>query len=263
MLSKKHLLPSVVVLMTADGVLAEPRWLRHETPRSTVYFEEGELSDAERKDFARLVDDGIRDVSALLYPKGLPRTLSEGRITFYVGTPFEISSTRGRTVFLPVARVRNRSAPYLHEIVHVLLPASEPLWLIEGLASYVQSRVSETIGGYDGQVFGRGGNLRIDEEAQRYLGSEGGAAVLPWVGTDGHPPGIYRDRWRVAAPFYVLSHSFTKFLVEKKGLPAVQSLFDEEDAERSWREATGREAEWWKREWLASLGRRTASRPRP
>jgi hypothetical protein len=254
MLLNKHLLPVAIVFLVPDSVFADVRWLRQDTARVTLFFEEGQLSDAQRQEFARLVDQGVRDVGVLLYPGGVPGRLSRVPITFYVGTPFEISSTRGRTVFLPVERVRNRSAPYLHETVHVLLPVSEPLWLIEGFASYVQSRISETMGGYDGQIFGRGGNRRIDEAARRHLRSEGGVAVLPWVGTGGAPPGLFRDRWRVAAPFYVLSHSFSKFLVERMGLPAVMSLFDARDDTASWGAVTGRGAHRWKQEWLESLG---------
>ena len=79
-----------------------------------------------------------------------------------------ISRTWRRTVFLPVERVRQRRAPYLHEAVHALVPVfGRRTWLSEGLAGYLESFVSETRGGYDAHVFTRAGTRGIHAAARR------------------------------------------------------------------------------------------------
>jgi hypothetical protein len=127
------------------------------------------------------------------------------------------------------------------------------MWLGEGFASYVESYVSEHMGGYDGAVFGRGGNRGVDRQARRYLASERGQAVLPYVGGHGSPPDIEWERGRVAAPFYVLSQSFIKYLVEKAGLECLKLAHDSSDVPSAIERSTGRALGRWKADWLAAL----------
>ena len=58
----------------------------------------------------------------------------------------------------------------------------------------------------------------------------------------------------MAAPFYVLSHSFVKYLVEHAGLPAVLELTRAEDVDAALAGATRRGLREWKADWLRSLG---------
>src|SRR5262249_35078972 len=151
--------------MAPEG--AQGEWMRYDTDRATLYVEEGALTPAEAARFARLLDQGIADIESYLRPAA-PDGLREGRIVYRVGPSLPYSMTRGRTVFLMVERVRAEAAPYLHETVHVLVPApNHSPWLSEGFASYVESYVSENIGGYDAHVFSRTGNRGVDAEAAR------------------------------------------------------------------------------------------------
>jgi hypothetical protein len=157
-------------------------------------------------------------------------------------------------VLLPAERVKTDSAPYLHETTHVLMPVrSRSMWLGEGFSSFIQSYVAEHIGGYDGYVFSYGGNANVDRMARRYLASDGGKAVLPYVGGAGSPEQVWQERRQVAAPFYVLSHSFVKYLVEHAGLEAVKGLLRADDVAAELERATRRGVAEWKAEWLASL----------
>jgi hypothetical protein len=162
--------------------------------------------------------------------------------------------TRGRTVSLMLERVRSDSAPYLHETVHVLVPSpNRSVWLREGFASYVESYVSENIGGYDAHVFVKTGNRGVDGEAARWLTREAGRTVLPWVGTPGEPPEMLEERRRVAAPFYVLSQSFAKFLVQRVGLGPLIGVVSARDPEAALARVSGRTVEDWKADWLRTL----------
>ncbi len=225
-----------------------------ETERAVVHFDTEDLPRAKMDEFAALVDRGVRDIEAFLRrgPGGTP--FEARRITFYVSDRVGISRAGRRSVMLPLTRVRRAEAPYLHETTHVLLPGhSETVWLNEGFASYVESWVAENKGGYDAHVFSWAGNGGIDRDAARHLRTGHGQSALDYIGTDGVPRGFYRDRRRVAAPFYVLSQSFVKFLVERTGLHLVVDLFVERDIDRAVRIRTGRSIGEWKSDWLEAL----------
>jgi hypothetical protein len=245
----------IVPLLCAVASPCAAAWTRQDTERAILYFQDGALSAAEQARFARLVDDGIRDIETYLRPAAGARGLRDGRITYRIGDEMPYALTRGTTVFLPVSRVRTSAAPYLHETVHVLVRAPHrSVWLSEGFASYVDGYVVEHLGGYDARVFTRGGNRGVDAEARGWLARDLGRAVLPYVGVSGEPPGMAWDRRRVAAPFYVMSQSFTKFLVERLGLGPVLDAVSSHDPEAALARASGRTLEAWRTEWRASLG---------
>jgi hypothetical protein len=234
--------------------------VRCETERAVVDFDPDGLDAAEREVFARLADRGVSDLEHLLFKASSPRDT----VRFVVSARIDMSRTFGRTVLLPMSRVKSRTAPYLHEAVHALLPSpNHSTWLTEGLACYLESWVAEHVGGYDAHVFTRAGDERIHEAARGYLKSDLGREVLPWVGVPGQPPDLFEDRANVARPFYVLAQSFTKYLVERLGLAAVVGLARGTDPEGALGRATGRDAGAWRADWLSARGpvRPTASLP--
>lgn len=231
--------------------------MRCETDRAVVDYDLEGLSASDQEAFARLADRGIRDLEPLVSgTSGESAPRSRTPVRYVVSARVDMSRTFGRTVLLPLSRVRDRAAPYLHETVHALLPTkSRSTWLTEGLACYLESWVAENKGGYDAHVFTSAGDRRIHDAARLQALSEAGRAVLPWVGAPGEPPKLFEDRRGVARPFYVLSHSFTKYLVEKLGLPAVVDLAREAEPETALRRLTGREATAWRTEWLSAAVR--------
>jgi hypothetical protein len=250
---------SVVLATVASSLFARAQTgsgtrVYHETDRVVLEYVEGELDPGEAAAFLKLAHGGVADIEPLVTP-GLPeRARRRGPIRFVVSSRTPISRTYGRTVVLPLARVRTHSAPYLHEAVHALVPSrGDRVWLSEGLASYLESWVSENRGGYDAHVFTRAGDRGIHEAARRYLSREQGRAVLSWVGGHGQPPLMEEDRSGVARPFYVLAQSLTKHVVDSATLASVVSALvggAEDDLVR----ATGRTDEEWRRDWLRAIG---------
>jgi hypothetical protein len=245
-------------LVAAGYAPAQDARMRIESEHSVLEFRSSELDAAAAQAFARLADDGVVDVEALVRA-GLPEwARREGRVRFVVSGEIDISRTWGRTVVLPLGRVRERRAPYLHETVHALVPSrGDRTWLSEGLACYLESYVAETRRGYDAHVFARAGDSGIHAEARRTLATAAGRAVLPWVGAAGQPPRLDEDRDGVARPFYVLSHSIVKHVVEAAGLAAVvRSLVASDPG--ALEAQTGRGGAAWRESWLAALGARAA-----
>ena len=225
-----------------------------ETERTVLEFHADDLSAAEADVFAALVERGVVDIETLVGPSLPPWARRKDRIRFVVSPRVSISRTYGTTVLLPLERVKTRSAPYLHETAHALVPArGDRVWLSEGLASYLESWVSENRSGYDAHVFTRAGDRGIHRAAQRYLSVGAGRAVLPWVGGHGEPPEMEEDRSGVARPFYVLSQSLTKFLADSASLDAVVRALVEGDAQAIGR-LTPRSEDQWRREWLRAIG---------
>jgi hypothetical protein len=235
---------------SASGAAPVERLARE---RVFLEYERGSLGHAEAGAFADLLDQGVADLEGLLLPALPVSARRAGPLRVIVGSEVPFSRTYGRTVRLPLERVKTRTAPYLHELVHALLPArSGPVWLSEGLACYLESWVSENRGGYDAHVFTPAGDREIHGAARRWLSRAKGRAVLPWVGEPGEPPNLERDRVGVARPFYVLAHSFTKHLVEEVGLERVVRLLADGDG-ATLEHRTGRSASEWRREWLETL----------
>lgn len=228
--------------------------LRYETDRIVLEVDSGSLSAEEAAAFVALADRGVADIESLVGPSLPAWAKRTGRIRFIVTPRAGLSRTYGRTVMLPPERVRSSSAPYLHETVHALVPfRGNRVWLSEGLACYLESWVSENLGGYDAHVFTSAGDRGIHAAALRHLAREAGRAVLPWVGGRGEPPLLEEDRRGVARPFYVLSQSLTKHLVSSTGLgPVMESLLapDKDGILR----ATGRSDAQWKKDWLFAIG---------
>lgn len=263
--AKRSILATVAILLSGAIPLSAQSWMADrqlatdlskngvfiDTPKASYWFDNGVLTWDEMNTFVDLVDRGITDVESYL---GIE--LPPGRkIRYYISYRVDISHSTWRTIYLPMTKVENQTAPYLHETTHVIAPCDYcPMWFSEGLASYVQSYVSEHTGGYDGGIFSRRGNRGIDYDAKRWLASDRGLAVVPFIGVHGAPPRINYDRSNVAAPFYVMAQSFVKFMMQHLTLEQSRAVFVSKDFDAAVQGITGKSPNEWKDLWLAQLG---------
>lgn len=193
------------------------------------------LEEAEVLAFFRKLERGLAvlrpHLGALLDEQEAPKP-----IEVYMSPRVGISHVRfdhPTMVYIPTWRIANRSAPYLHEMVHAMASWSwrHSEWLGEGLANHVATAVEPISGGYHHS------NVTPErtQDVQLHLATPQGQEVLALIGPPGRrgqlPPEtsailnkVLTDRTNYAKPFYALSWSFVDFIVEREGLASMREV---------------------------------------
>jgi hypothetical protein len=209
---------------------------RREGELVVLFTPAGALDDAEEAALLERLDKGIAALREVVGRHDW-QVVRESKITYYVSADRFVSHASGRAaVFIPLVRVQDGRAPFLHEAGHELLatfsrpltpdPAQRdrvvtkrPLWLGEGLADYVAQTAATRAGVKEGDVFDIGGLPGADAACRERLKGPRGAEVLPFIGALGAPAALFTtERQQVAPTFYACGTSFTNFLVGRIGL---------------------------------------------
>jgi len=251
---------------------------RVETERAVLWFDRGATTPEQRNGLAERVNKGIADLEQFIGvrfdssrfpipPTGLPADFAQ-KVPYFVTDAAGISHLDHfghPRLFLLLRRLSTDSIPYLHETVHLLLfqtPSQQgrlESWLAEGTASYIEDYIVEHAGGQRSGLFSKNGNAGVDAEALAYLNTEDGRSIVPFIGAHGEPSALRSDRANIAAPFYVLSQSFCKYLFETIGrskmLKLNTAMWEEPGTTEEKLEAiSGKSSEVWRKEWLQSIG---------
>src|SRR5215469_5965276 len=132
---------------------------RIEGPHVIVYFPPS-LSRADADALVKRLDPAVE---GLWRQVGVHdwQAVPKGKITYYLHDDAFVAHASGRSaVFVPMARVKDGRAPFLHEATHELLasknngpssaggarPAFRPIWLMEGLPDYIARVVADEQG---------------------------------------------------------------------------------------------------------------------
>jgi len=211
---------------------------------------DGSLTPAQLDDFADLAQKGASDITR--FTGVTPRSQ---RILIYLSPRIDISHTyphypgsshHEARVFIDSERVEHHDAPYLHELVHAVVGDGGAMWLEEGFASWVASSVATNYGGYYAPVLSQG-NERVDEQARHALERYGDATPTAWFESDS-PNLSQRDR----RSFYILSHSFTKYLGTTLGTSRLVRIHEARNAQ-ALKRISGLSLDEWRTRWMASL----------
>ncbi|MGQ0639378.1 MAG: hypothetical protein ACT4P6_01190 [Gemmatimonadaceae bacterium] len=193
-----------------------------------------------------LIPVAIAALTALIGSHSWQR-IANRPINFYLSPGRFISHTDGKdVVFISLAIVRSRRAPFLHEAAHELLDPAAPFypldypdssaaqraaeqfprWLAEGLPDYLAQVVAAQAGFHEGDVFAIGGLTKVDSVcAARLAASKRREEIVCRVGRPGRLDALFTtERPEVVPVYYACSQSFTKCLVGKVGLPVVVGL---------------------------------------
>jgi len=252
---------------------------RFETDHLVLYVDKGLLDATAEREFSTNLERHFVATSDYLQRRFDPASRKTAKPTYYLTNRAGISHAEASRVFLFARRVVPAPTIAVHETVHLLLfvdpkaprtrsdlspeedarmMAMTGVWLAEGFANYAEYELAPTLGLEPDRLFVKGDRTTVDAEARSWIREPRGARVLPFIGSRGFPDNLLADRTNVAPPFYVLSHSFTKYLVEHAGLAAIVRLYEqhfagtrsiEEDVKRT----TGRDLAEWRREWLGVM----------
>lgn len=264
------LLPVVAAAQTAaaDSLLAEQVTAdgpRYAAGSVLVLVEPGALTAEEASTFAGRMRDGVAEISRLLgagldvqrYGTDTLRVVISERVTIsHVYGAYEHMEYPRAYLFLSPDKVRDGSAPYLHEAAHLLAWRFGSLSLREGFASYLESRASVALGVEAPGLFGVADTANADARAAELLGGPAATAVLPYIGASGTPPAEVtssRDR-RSRAAFYLLSQSFVQHLHRSLGTARFLEIYAAADPAQALEARTGRSLQGWKQSWIEALG---------
>lgn len=236
-----------------------------------LWFPKDSLADAQAAAIIARLDRGIRAAKIRV---GKPDWAVEGdsRIHFYCpATRFISHAPGGNCAFIPLWRMREDESPWLHECMHLLLATPRgdwlaiedsvavqrmPLWLSEGLADALAMQISKEEGlVYFSPLLGESPD-RLDSLAADALRHAPSDSVLAKIGSRGKLPQLFGpDRMRYAVPFYAGSASFTRYIAQRRGFPALlRAIADFDHETETLERELGEPLERVKSDWLASLG---------
>jgi hypothetical protein len=210
----------------------------------------GSLTQDQIEQFATLANKGAADVARFA---GVERP--KQRIVIYLSPHVDISHTYTASsrhqsrIFIDSRRIADHDAPYLHELVHAVVGDGGAMWLEEGFASWVASSVAATYGGYYAPVLSAP-NDHVDAQAR---------AVVERTRNTGEPNTWFTsddpqlDSQHERRNFYIVSHSFTKFLATSLGTKQLVTIFRANDATALAR-MSGISIDTWRQRWMTNLG---------
>lgn len=250
--------------MIAARLMAEVQPVR--TPRVVLWAQPDALPADEAQAFARELDAGVAAIERLTgeridrahYGDSAVHVFVTGRVTVsHVYGGYAHPSYTRPYLYLNPQRVRRRTAPYLHELTHIVLWRFGSHSLREGFASYVEGRLAEEGVGYNSGVFGPGPRAEVDSAAADVLAGGVGAAILPWIGRAGATDASITsaEAPETRAAFYLLTRSFVQHLLDDIDIPTFIRLYRAEDTEAAYRDLTGRSLEEWRTSWSRALER--------
>lgn len=189
-------------------------------------------------------------------------------ITYYFepGNFVSVTDVRG-DIYIPLFRITNYKAPWMHETMHALLRNkkgnwnelsrfklffSMPIWFTEGMAEYLAVKIeaAKSIKKFDLMRFG--GYQKVDSSCYEAISLNSG--LISHIGESGIPVKLMTDRKNYAPPFYTCSCSFVKFLAETYGLDKMLKANAEFQNEEATIELlTGKQMMTLREEWISYL----------
>jgi hypothetical protein len=262
-----------IAMLTRDGIKAV-------RANAIVWAPRDSMPEIWVAALADTLDRGVAKLREIMRGPYEWQRIGDGPVTFYLSPGRFVSHGTGYgAVFIPVSRVHERVAPFLHEASHELLApqppfyrdefadsvqgrlAAEatPLWLFEGLPDYLAQTAAPAIGLHEGDVFEIGGLAKVDSAcAARVQASPHGQAVIDVMGRGARLAALFTtERAQVAPVFYACGQSLTRHIVERIGVRAAVELIPatrrgtwERDLER----AAGQSIEVLRQGWLERIG---------
>ena len=246
---------------------------RAESGRVVVHVPADTLSADEAQALAARLNRGLEAIESHTHsPHAWQRRLAQ--LDYYFPPSMFVSYTQPllARVFISFPRLGRGDAPTYHETVHaVLAPSMEylrahpealddttppPVWLFEGVATFVGGTVAAQLGVRDGDPLKVGPLDELDANCAQALATPVGAQIVPFIGAPGQPEGLVsrERRLEVAPPFYMCAASFTKYVSGRIGLDAVIDLLPAADSRVALEAATHEGIAALRADWRKAIG---------
>ena len=241
--------------------------------RVVVHLPRGALPKREAEALAERLNKGLDALEAFTGSPHLWQRQPD-RIDYFFHHDLSVSYARSEPnrVFVALERVREGGAPLLHETTHVILyptasfiaatPAlldeqhEAPVWLSEGIATYVGKSVAVKLGVAEGDPMNVGSLEQLDARCAAALAAPAGAEFASYIGGVGAPAalGSRERRAQVGPGFYGCSASFTKFLTDTVGIEAVIDLLPAIDPPAALERLVGKPVDAIRADWRNAIG---------
>ena len=256
--------PAAADAAIAERMMAELQPVK--TPRVTLWAQPDALPADAAKAFAGELEQGLLAIEALTGQQVDAAHYGGSTVHVFVSSRVTISHVYGgyahprfdkAYLYLSPQRVKNRAAPYLHEMTHIVLWNFGSHSLREGFASYVEGRLAGEGVGYNSGVFGPASRAEVDAAAAAALATAVGSTVVPWIGRSGatDPAITSAGSEDSRAAFYLLARSFVQHLLDSIDLATFIRLYRAEDTEAAYQELTSRSLDEWRASWQRALAR--------
>ncbi len=272
-----HLLSSAILLASLIGCSTDNEdtpfdWvndgIKIEKGKVVAYFPKDSVSEPRMNEIVDSLNLGIESAISLIGEPQDWQVLSDKPVKYYFesGDFVSITDINGE-IHIPLFRIKNYQAPWLHETMHALLRTkkgnwnelsrikrffSMPIWFTEGMAEYLAVKIEavDSIKKFDLMRFG--GYQKVDSSCSKALSLN--PDLISHIGESGIPTKLLTDRKNYAAPFYTCSCSFVKFLSETYGLDKMLKANAEfQNEEATIESLTGKKMPILKEEWISNL----------
>jgi len=198
-----------------------------------AWFPADSLTAAQQADIIAMLDRGVGSAKRFV---NKPQWSFRGDAKVYFYFPdanFVAHAPGGNSAFIPLWRIQEGKAPWLHEAVHLLVQepgpqwlgqsdefadANMPLWLYEGMAEYVAMVVSELEGLDFYSPMGDAPPNQLNEQCRNNLAEALSERVIESIGNNGKIPELFGpDRFAYAVPFYTCSSAFVFYIADHYG----------------------------------------------
>lgn len=238
-----------------------------------LWTPQGSVSTEERQSWLTRLATGVRAAKDYVHRSDWQFEGDERVYFYFADAQFVCHAPPGNTVYIPLWRMRENQAPWMHETMHLLIAsrrgewfaeseetmnARMPLWLHEGLAESLAIDVDERLETAHYSPIIDVPASGLDALCRERLENGPGARVLAYVGSHGKMPELFSEqRMQFAPAFYTASTSFIRFLQRRHGREALLRAIDSHAEEHEVLErAIGMPLFQAKTEWLEAIGYR-------
>lgn len=261
-----------LLLACSNGEDEEQQWIkssvRIEKGNAVAYFPNDSVSEERMHEVVDSLNLGIAVAQKCIGGPHKWQVYYDKPVSYYFkpGRFVSVTDERG-DIYIPINRVVNYTAPWMHETIHALLRNTKgnwnelpkvkryfrmPLWFMEGMAEYLTLRLEATDSILSVDLMHSGGYYRVDKTCQGLLSQDEG--LIEDIGVPGIPTRLMTDRANYAPQFYTCSCSFTRFLVDKFGLPnMIQAASEFQREEETIELFTGTTVSELRSEWISYL----------